>query len=155
MFGFIKRVAKALDELDEPLTEEGKVRLMRRLLRERMQRDPVAVAAIQADGFDVHNLPEWAVMSSPDGLIVVIVMNYIDGKRDGFEDPELLRSIHSRFSATFVAANTPFPLGPLPSPLTLRTLVRYFIDSQHGHFAPFPDEVMDYEIQQAFKWYDR
>ena len=145
----------ALSQIDEPRTEEGKIRFMRRLLRERMQRDPTAVAAIQADGFDLRNLPELAVISCPDALIVVIVMNYIDGKRDGFEDEQLLRSIHSRFSSTFVAAQTRFPFGPLPSPLTLRTLVRYFIDSQHGHFAPFSDEVMDYEIEQAFKWYDR
>jgi hypothetical protein len=155
MFGFIKRITKALDEIDEPLTEEGKLRLMRRLLRERMQRNPVAVAAIQAEGLDLYNLPAATVIGCPDALVVTIVMNYIDGKRDGLEDEQLLRSIHSRFSSTFVAAHTPFPFGPLPSPLTLRTLVRYYIDSQHGHAAPISDEVMDYEIQQAFKWYDR
>ena len=151
MFRFIKRLAKQLGSADESLTEKGHRNLICRLVRERVQRDPLASAAAAAEGLDLYNLPEHVVLILPDASIVAIVGEYVNGKRMGMDDEQAIGLIHSRR----ITAPTPFAFPPLPFPLTLRTYIRYFLDSQHGHGVPVLDADMATEIDQATKFFNQ
>lgn len=151
MFRFIKRLAKQLGHANESLSEEGHRNLIRRLVRERVQRDPLASAAAEAEGLDLYDLPEHVALTLPDASIVAIVGEYLNGKRMGMDDEQVIGWIHSRR----ITAPTPFAFPPLPIPLTLRTYIRYFLDSQHGHGVPVSVADMDTEIDQAKKFYEQ
>jgi hypothetical protein len=102
-----------------------------------------------AMGFDksmVDSMSEFQLASLPEGTIVTIVETWAKLRKFGAEDVEIFRRIEDHRS-------TAFPRGQLPSPLSLKTYIRYRLEIEHSHGAPLDDSFVEAAIEAARKAY--
>ena len=81
------------------------------------------------------------VLGAPEASIVTIVESYVQLSRLGFPEPEILRRIEKHRS--MIGAYT------MPSPLTLRSYIRYRVSLEYAHTTPVSDASLDSSIRAA------
>src|ERR1700730_5566690 len=107
--------------------QPSKTNIIRSLLKARLRDDPMAkMAGVSPDMVD-QQLDE-DVLGAPEASIVTIVESYIQLSRLGFPEPEILSRIEKQRS--MIGADT------MPSPLTLRSYIRYRVSLEYAHSAP-------------------
>jgi hypothetical protein len=126
--------------------QPSKTDLIRSLLKARLRDDPMAkMAGVSPDTVDQQS--DEDVLGAPEASIVTIVESYIQLSRLGFPEPEILRRIEKHRS--MIGADT------IPSPLTLRSYIRYRVSLEYAHSAPVSDASIDYSIRTAREYFER
>ena len=154
MFGFFKRKSYT-GHSDETQDAKGRLRFIRRLVRERMEADPVASLALKMDGIEIDKLPDMAITSTPDSSTVRIVERYIKARDLGIPDGEAIELVHADLASVLMVAGSPFDFPPLPMPMDLRGYCKFHVDVQHQHGAPLTRSYIDYVILETYRFYNR
>ena len=153
MFGFSKKKPSYTGRSDETMTQEGRSRFVRRIVRERFAADPLAQLSADMAGQDINSIPEFMVMSTPDASLIRIAERFVGGQQKGLSDQQIIQMIHMEFK-TAMEGQSPFPFPSVPQPIDLWGYARYFLDSQHGHGAPLSDDYIDYVFRETFRFYN-
>jgi hypothetical protein len=117
----------------------NKIELIRNLVKNRIQNDPIASML-----GDIDSLSETELMGLPEATLVTIVETYWQLKNQGLSDEEILEAIE-RHRASFLDS------GKLPSQLTLSNYIKYRIGLEHSHGIPISDDFIEEAIKQATK----
>ena len=126
--------------------QPSKTDLIRSLLKARLRDDPMAnMAGVTPDLVDQQS--DQDVLGTPEATIVTIVESYIQLSRLGFPESEILRRIEKHRSMIGSAT--------MPSPLTLRSYIRYRVSLEYAHSAPVGDASIDHSIQKARDYFER
>jgi hypothetical protein len=122
-----------------------KIDLIRTLLKSRLRSDSMAqLAEVSPDIVDAQ--PDAAIIGTPEGTIATIVETYTTMRRQGVPDAQILEFIEEHRS--MIGADT------MPSPLTLRSYIRYRVSFEYSASAPVSDDSIDYSIQEARKFFE-
>lgn len=95
----------------------------------------------------VDSQPDEIITGTPEGTITTIVETYTELSRHGIPDAQIFQAIEEHRSHFFAQAT-------MPSPLTLRSYIRYRVSFEHTESAPVSDESLDYSIQEARKFFE-
>ncbi len=126
--------------------QQSKTDLIRSLVKARLRDDPMAkIAGVSPDTVDQQS--DEDVLGAPEASIVTIVESYIQLSRLGFPEPEILRRIEKHRSMIGSDA--------IPSPLTLRSYIRYRVSLEYAQSAPVTDASVDYSILAAREYFER
>jgi hypothetical protein len=134
-----ERVEAPLSQLSSTVVDKNE--LVKVLVRLRIRNDPMA----RQMGFDetiVHSLAPDQIAGLPESTILTIVETWAILRKKKILDSEIFSRIEQHRSQAF-------PLGQMPSPLTLTTYVKYRLRLEHAHGLPLDDSFVDAAIATA------
>ncbi len=122
----------------------SKIDLIRGLLKARLESDTMAkMAGVTPDLVDQQSNED--VLGAPEASILTIVESYVQLSRLGFPESEILRRIEKHRS--MIGADI------MPSPLTLRSYIRYRVSLEYAHTATVSDASLDSSIRAAREYF--
>jgi len=123
----------------------SKMQLIRKLLKARLSSDPTAtLAGVTPDLVDEQS--DQDVLGTPEATAVTIVESYIQMRRLGLLESQILARIENHRS--MIGA------GAMPSALTLRAYIRYRVSLEYANRAPVSDASLDYSIREALDHFE-
>ena len=118
----------------------SKMDLVRRMLKARLRADPIA-ALLGAGPEVVDATNDVELMGTPEATIATIVETHATMKRQGVPEAQILELIENHRS--MIGSDR------MPSPLTLRSYIRYRVSLEHSASAPVSDASLDSSIQET------
>lgn len=96
---------------------------------------------------EFDSMTEMMVMGTPEAAIVTIAETYAMAKRKGWEDKAIFAAIEQHRSQ--------IGSGTLPSPLNLRTYIRYRLDIEHKTDGgiELTEEFVQSAIEKSLKYF--
>ncbi len=122
-----------------------RMQLIRNLLRDRVRSDPMA-GLIGVTPDQVDDQPDELIRGTPEATIVAIIETYTTLRRHGVSESEIFVRIEKHRSVIGV--------GTMPSPLTLRSYIRYRVSLEYAHTAPVSDASLDSSIRGARDYFE-
>lgn len=123
----------------------SKMDLVRRLLKARLAADPMTtLLGLSPEVVDTQ--PDELLLGTPEATITTIVETYVTMKQQGIDERQILELIEELRSV--IGSDI------IPSPLTLRSYIRYRVSLEHSNSAPVSDASLDYSIQEARVFYE-
>jgi hypothetical protein len=114
---------------------DGKVNLIRALLRQRIAIDPTAKRLGQTPAF-ADEMPTMMLMGLPEATIVTCVESWAQMRGQRVPDAEIARRI-----ASF--------RGGAPGATTVEDVIRYRVQAEHGQSGFLPAEHVEWCIREA------
>ena len=152
MFNFFKK-PNHTGYLGETMTEKGRICLIRRLVGERFDADPVATFSMIVEGYAIETIPDSVILSTPDANVVRIAEGIIAGDQRGLEEKLSLVLVHKKFEST-MGRVSPYRFTTLPDPLTVWTYTDYFLHCQHPDSVPLSHEHIERILNETCRFYN-
>jgi len=120
----------------------SKENLIKKLVRKRLQNDPIAKMLGNVD-----DLSDLELMGLPEATIVTIIETYCTMKHQAnLPDDEIFEAIEAHRSMFG-------DKGEMPSPLTLSSYIKYRLGIEHSHGAPISSKFIDEAIGETKRFF--
>jgi hypothetical protein len=136
-------------EQTQKFSHDKKINLIISLTKKRIYSDPFLKQRYEEDNIEqIEKWPEILLMSIPEATIVSIVQTYWMIKHQtGASDREILDAIERHRKTLFPES------GPMPSPLTLSSYIKYRLNMELSYGVPISSEFIDQAIKEANEAY--
>src|SRR5438105_7601554 len=136
-----------------PAPDDERERLIRRLIRHRIENYPALPAESNPSAAEIEELPTFLLMSTADSAILLIVEQFHQLREGGMTESDAITAINKLQAHALSLTGQSLPI--LTRPTTLFGYIRHFIDTQFSHNSPICDAAIQDAIQTVERHYNR